>query len=204
MLRMNERARRTDGCFARGAALRSLRTRQLVTPVSRPARSRAAGDTRTRAVGSSDRSEPRTARCGCWPRRCPGSSAKTFAMSSESEFIASVDGCRLDDRAGTFALAGKRPDRFNSGAIARTAPSLDDCGFAGLVPTDGFDAAPLSLSLLRCFDVSAPRASRIRWRDALQRGLQVLRVSARVHGAGRLAGATARAAKCAHGYALER
>ena len=39
---MNERAWRTGGCCAHGAALRSLRIRQIATPVTRHARCRAA------------------------------------------------------------------------------------------------------------------------------------------------------------------
>jgi hypothetical protein len=42
MLCMNERAWRTGGCCAHGAALRSLRNRQIATPVTRHARCRAA------------------------------------------------------------------------------------------------------------------------------------------------------------------
>jgi hypothetical protein len=69
------------------------------------------------------------------------------------------------------------------------------------VLTDGCDATPLSLPFLRSLDVSAPRAPWAGRHDALQRGLQMLRLPARVHGAGLLARPAAPAARCSAGPA---
>jgi len=72
------------------------------------------------------------------------------------------------------------------------------------VPSDEYDAVPLSLSFLRRFDISAARASRARWRDAVQRDLQVLWMPAGVQRAGLLAGTAAATARRTDGYAIER
>ena len=99
-------------------------------------------------------------------------------------------------------VSGRGPDKFSNGrfALGLRRPVLARFAVTfRTVPIDGFDAASLSLSFLRCVDVSTARASRARRRDALQRRLQVCWLPTRVHRTDLLAGTAAPAAKRSDG-----